>query len=174
MCKSPHLLYLLRSVAGPLSLKKAVSLESRHGSATPAQIDIWFSSETADYPITMCCNFESALSEWHLFVHGEKSVAIVDIFRDIYIRLPNDKAHATGDVLKTSLLTTLQHWGQHVTSGVPHLMGRLLYGNTEVFQRFADAVRGGPSTLQPIAAQTAFETLALQHQIIDEREIIAA
>jgi scyllo-inositol 2-dehydrogenase (NADP+) len=170
--ESPHLLYLLRRVAGPLSLKKSVVVNSRHGNATPAQIDVWFGSASADFPITMSCNFESGLSEWHLMVHGEHRVGIVDVFRDIYLRLPNDRAHATGDVLRTSIYATAQHWAQHVTSGVPHLMGRLLYGNREVFGRFAATAIGIEDRSEPIAGPAALETLTLQHQIIAERESI--
>lgn len=172
--ESPHLLYLLSSVAGELSLVKAVSAESRRGNATPAQIDAWFDAPGVDYPITLSCNFESALSEWHLLVHGSKSVAIVDIFRDIYLRLPNDGGHGTAEVLKTSLAATAQHWWQHVASGLPHLTGKLRYGNDEVFRRFAAAVQGDRSALHPIDAAVAQRILSLQHAIIDQRERVYA
>lgn len=168
--ESPHLLYLLSTVAGPLSLVKAVSAESRQGQATPAQIDAWFTAEHAEYPITLSCNFESGLSEWFLAVHGSKSVGIVDIFRDIYLRLPNDGAHGTFDVIRTSALATVQHWWQHVASGVPHLAGKLRYGNDEVFGRFARAVAGDQDALKPIQASMAQRILTLQHAIISERE----
>lgn len=172
--ESPHLLYLLSSVAGRLSLVKAVSAESRRGNATPAQIDAWFTAEDADYPITLSCNFESGLSEWHLAVHGEKAVAIVDIFRDIYLRLPNDGGHGTAEVIRTSLSATAQHWWQHLTSGVPHLAGKLRYGNDEVFARFGRAIRGDRAALNPIDAAMAQQILALQHAIISERERVYA
>jgi scyllo-inositol 2-dehydrogenase (NADP+) len=172
--ESPHLLYLLSSVAGPLKLEKAVSAESRRGKATPAQIDAWFSAEGADFPITLSCNFESSLSEWHLAVHGEKAVAIVDIFRDIYLRLPNDRGHGTADVVRTSVSATAQHWWQHLTSGVPHLAGKLRYGNDEVFGRFARAIQGDHGALRPIDASMAQQILSLQHAIISERERIYA
>ena len=172
--ESPHLLYLLRSVAGPLSLVKAVSAESRSGKSTPDQIDAWFAAEGADYPITLSCNFESSLSEWYLLVHGEKAVGVVDIFRDIYLRLPNDRSHATGDVIRTSVMATAQHWWQHVASGVPHLRGKLRYGNDQVFGRFADAIRGEKEGLEPIDSEAALRTLSLQHDIIDHRERLYA
>lgn len=168
--ESPHLLYLLSSVTGPLSLVKAVSAESRQGNATPAQIDAWFSATGAEYPITLSCNFESSLSEWHLMVHGEKAVGIVDIFRDIYLRLPNDGSHGTTDVIRTSLAATAQHWWQHVASGLPHLAGKLRYGNDEVFGRFGRAIAGDPDALRPIEAAMAQQILALQHAIISQRE----
>jgi predicted dehydrogenase len=172
--ESPHLLYLLSSVTGALSLEKAVSAESRRGSATPAQIDAWFSAKGADYPITLSCNFESSLSEWYLTVHGEKAVGIVDIFRDIYVRLPNDGRHGTTDVIRTSLTATAQHWWQHVTSGVPHLAGKLRYGNDEVFSRFGRAITGDRDALLPIDGGIAQRILELQHAIISERERVYA
>lgn len=172
--ESPHLLYLLSSVAGPLSVVKAVSAESRRGSATPAQLDAWFEADGAAYPITMSCNFESSLSEWYLAVHCERGVAIVDVFRDIYLRLPNDGAHGTTDVIRTSVAATVQHWWQHLASGVPHLTGKLRYGNDEVFARFARAIGGEQSALQPIEAAMAQRILALQHAIITERERVYA
>lgn len=172
--ESPHLLYLLSSVAGELRLLKAVSAESRRGNATPAQVDAWFDASGSDYPITLSCNFESALSEWHLLVHGAKALAIVDIFRDIYLRLPNDGSHGTAEVIQTSLVATVQHWWQHLSSGVPHVMGKLRYGNDEVFRRFAAAATGDQAALQPISANMAQRILTLQHAIIDQRERIYA
>lgn len=168
--ESPHLLYLLSSVAGDLNLLKAVSAESRRGNATPSQIDAWFDAPGTDYPITLSCNFESALSEWHLLVHGSKGVGIVDIFRDIYLRLPNDGGHGTTEVLKTSIAATAQHWWQHIASGVPHVTGKLRYGNDEVFRRFAAAAAGDAGALEPISAVMAQRILTLQHSIIDHRE----
>ncbi len=168
--ESPHLLYLLASIAGPLRLAKAVSADSRAGKSTPDQIDAWFTTGGADFPITLSCNFQSSLSEWHLFVHGEKAVGAVDIFRDIYLRLPNDRSHATRDVIRTSITATSQHWWQHLASGVPHLRGRLRYGNDEVFRRFASAIDGDAAALEPIGAESALRTLKLQHDIISGRE----
>jgi len=172
--ESPHLLYLLGSVAGPLELAKSVVAKSRHGSTTPAQVDAWFTAKGADYPITMSCNFESSLSEWYFTVHGEKAVAIVDVFRDIYLRLPNDGAHGTREVITSSLATTAQHWWQHLASGVPHLTGKLRYGNDHVFNRFAAGIRGEREIAAPVSAAAALRTLSLQHMIINRREEIYA
>jgi predicted dehydrogenase len=168
--ESPHLLYLLRSLVGPLQLRKAVSVEDRAGRATPHQIDAWFTAEGSDFPITLSCNFVSGVSEWYLLVHGDRAVGIVDIFRDIYLRIPNDRTHATLEVVRTSATATLQHWWQHVLSGLPHLLGTLRYGNDEVFSRFANALAGDVKQLEPISALAALETLSLQHNIIDCRE----
>jgi predicted dehydrogenase len=168
--ESPHLLYLMRCIAGELKLARAFTVPSRTGLATPARIDAWFTTTPHHYPIKLSCNFESPVSEWYLVVFGEQAVGIVDVFRDIYVRLPNDGTHDTVHVLRTSLLGTAQHWLQHVVSGIPHLTGRLFYGNDQVFERFADAIGGDTAALAPVDAESALAVLKLQHAIIDRRE----
>lgn len=164
--ESPHLLYLMRAVAGPLRLSRAMSVKSLCGLTTPSRVDAWFES-AQNYPIHLSCNFESPVSEWHLLVFGEKRLGIVDVFRDIYISLPNDGAHATKQVITTSLVATCQHWLQHVTSGLPHLQGKLFYGNDEIFARFAAAIGGDVAALEPIGPASALDGLKLQHAIIE-------
>jgi scyllo-inositol 2-dehydrogenase (NADP+) len=163
--ESPHLLYLMRAVAGELTLKQAMALPGSDGARTPARIEAWFEAPLG-CPIRLGCNFESPVSEWYLMVCGRKALGIVDVFRDIYIRLPNDGAHDTRSVMRTSIAATFQHWIQHVTSGIPHLTGRLFYGNDEVFGRFADAIDGKPRALEPISGLRALEILKLQHAIV--------
>ncbi len=165
--ESPHLLYLMRAVAGPLKLEQATVVPSLDELKTPARVDAWFSA-AGDYPIHLSCNFESPVSEWHLLVFGEKRLGVVDVFRDIYLSFPNDGAHDTRRVLTTSLSATLQHWTQHVTSGVPHLLGQLFYGNEDVMRRFAGAIlEGDTKGLEPLDGRAALAGLKVQHDIID-------
>jgi scyllo-inositol 2-dehydrogenase (NADP+) len=167
--ESPHLIYLARAVAGPLHLERAMSINSQSGLQTPARVEAWFAC-AGGYPVRLGCNFESPVSEWHLMVFGEKRLGIVDVFRDIYLSLPNDGAHDTRRVVTTSLTATYQHWLQHLTSGVRHLTGRLFYGNQEVFARFGEAIAGDHAALAPISAECALDALKLQHAIIDSCE----
>jgi predicted dehydrogenase len=168
--ESPHLLYLLRRLAGPLELQRCLVAPSTRGLKTPARIDAWFRSAERPVPITLNCNFESPVSEWHLMVFGSERLGIVDVFRDIYVSLPNDEAHDTPRVLRTSLVATAQHWWQHVVSGVPHLRGRLFYGNEQVFDRFVRAAHGEHAALEPISGVRALEVLRLQHAIVERQE----
>ena len=168
--ESPHLLYLLRAVAGQTTLSRSLVIPSRSGLRTPSRIEAWFRSESSAYPIRLSCNFESSVSEWYLTVSGTKAMGIVDVFRDIYIALPQDGRHDTMSVLRTSAVATFQHWMQHVTSGIPHLTGRLTYGNDELFDRFARAVGGEVSALDPIGPNAAQAILALQHDIVQHAE----
>jgi len=170
--ESPHLLYLLRRFAGDIRLARCLVTPGTRGTQTPARIDAHFLSDVFEGPITLSCQFESPVSEWYLMVSGEAAMGVVDVFRDIYVRLPNDEGHDTGHVLRTSLAATGQHWLQHVTSGVPHLTGRLFYGNEEVFDRFARAVRGEAEALTPVSGEAALAVLKLQHAIIDGQELV--
>ena len=169
--ESPHLLYLLRAVAGPLSLARSLVVPAKD-EATPARVEAWFRAAEIDCPVRLACNFESSVSEWYLMVSGTKRLGIVDIFRDIYIALPNDGRHDTAKVLRTSLTATWQHWLQHATSGLPHLTGRLVYGNDELFDRFARAVDGEAGVLDPIGPEAAQAVLALQHDIVSRAEAV--
>jgi predicted dehydrogenase len=171
--ESPHLLYLLKCVAGPIELDRCFTFPSSKGLRTPSRIDIFFQSQTFSGPITMSCNFESPVSEWYVQVFGERRLGIVDVFRDIYISLPNDGAHETAGVLRTSLSATGQHFWQHIVSGVPHLAGTLFYGTDEVFSRFVSAVRGSTDSLAPIGPESALAVLRLQHAIVEKQQLLA-
>jgi hypothetical protein len=96
-------------------------------------------------------------------------MGVVDIFRDIAVYMPNDGGHKSGEVLRTSLSATLGHWAGYATSGLPHLRGRLLYGNDEVFRRFHDAARSGGKP-EGISVDDALAILKLQHWIVGQAE----
>ncbi len=166
--ESPHLLYLLDRLSdGKLSVASLDIVPSTCGKRTPAQIHATLFSEGSAIPFGLHCNFESPISEWYLMVLGDECAGIVDIFRDIYSRLPNDATHTTWPVLRTSLSATMQHWAQHFRSGIGHVTKRLTYGNPEVFDRFAAGVGGERDRLAPISGTKGLEILSLQHEIID-------
>lgn len=168
--ESPHLLYLLRAVAGEIELARAFKIASTTGLRTPARVEAWFHGGPNGCPVRLACNFESPISEWYLMVAGSDGYGIVDIFRDVYIRLPNDGRHDTARVLRTSFAATTRHWLQHITSGIPHLTGRLNYGNAELFDRFASGIAGDAAAMSPISAASAHAVLKLQHAILDRAE----
>jgi hypothetical protein len=142
---------------------------STTGKRTPAWISAHYAAGPARIPVKLDMAFEAPLSEWHVAVGGEEQFGDVDVFRDIYVRLPNDGAHTTWPVLRTSLAATWAHWTQHLVSGPRHLAGSLRYGNDEVFRRFSAAVR---SNTQPegIGAADALAVLRMQHEILERAE----
>jgi scyllo-inositol 2-dehydrogenase (NADP+) len=168
--ESPHLLYLLRALApAPLAFQRAEAHPSTLGKQTPAWISAHYAAGPRGIPVKLDLAFESPLSEWHVLVAGERCIADVDLFRDIYVRLPNDGEHTAWPVLRTSLKATWSHWLQHLLSGPRHLAGRLLYGNDEVFRRFAAAALAAAEPLQ-IGPEDALGVLRMQHDILRHAE----
>lgn len=168
--ESPHLLYLLRALSpAPLAFLRAEVHPSRLGKVTPAWISAHYAAGAEAVPVKLNMAFEAPLSEWHISVAGERCFGDVDLFRDIYVRLPNDGAHTAWPVLRTSLAATWSHWRQHLQSGPRHLAGRLLYGNADVFRRFAAAAC---DSVEPalIGPQDALAVLRMQHDIIERAE----
>lgn len=173
--ESPHFFYLVSRLSpGPLDFLRCDVHPSTMGLKTPASLAINYKCDSPEHgtvPVTINMNFEATVSEWHLTVYGEEYLGDIDIFRDIYIRLPNDGLHETKTVLRTSLLTTWQHWGQHFTSGIKHLRGKLRYGNDTIFERFANAILDGKHPLD-ISPSDALQVLKMQHQVIEKQNIL--
>lgn len=162
--ESPHFFYLLHGLAqGALKLEKAEAL-GQQGHETPRLVHLLYRDE-GGMPVSIDCQFDSAVSEWFIRVTGEKAVAFIDIFRDIYIRLPNDGAHGAFDILKTTLYTIGQHIWQHIPNGFSLVRGTLDYGNDEIIGRFARAIQTGLAPEQ-IGFAEAFAVLKLQHEAI--------
>ena len=167
--ESPHLLYLVKRLApASLELESVDACASTLGHRTPASIDAHFRARAphGTIPITVNCRFESPLSEWHVAVLGARAAGIVDVFRNIYVHLPNDGPHETRQVLRTSLRATYAHWWQHVTNGPRHLRGKLLYGNPTVFGHFADAIISGAPP-SDISSRDALSVLEMQWAILE-------
>lgn len=164
--ESPHFFYLLRRLAGPLTLRRAWAVGDPDGKATPALASLLYRSE-AGIPVTIACAFRSAVSEWHVSVTGDRAVGILDIFRDVYLRLPNDGAHTLPDILRTSATAMVQHLAQHVPNGLAWLRGRLDYGNDEVVARFANAaLKNTGEDPEGIGGADALDVLRMQTEAV--------
>lgn len=171
--ESPHLLYLMRGfTSGELTLEHASILDSTEGHQTPDLVQARYSGISAQgdtFPVTLDMHFSAPLSEWHFAVMGDEAMGIIDVFRDIYIRLPNDDLHTAKTVIRSSLTATAQHWLQHFSSGLKHLSGTLDYGNNEVYRRFAKAIRTREAP-PGISSTAAVEVLRMQHQLLNCRK----
>jgi predicted dehydrogenase len=168
--ESPHMFYLLRALAPPpLEFLRAEVHPSTLGKRTPAWISAHYAAGHERIPVKLDMAFEAPLSEWHVSVAGEHFLGDVDVFRDIYVRVPNDGQHTAWPVLRTSLAATWSHWRQHLLSGPRHVTGTLLYGNDEVFRRFAGAARTGIEP-EDIGPDDALTVLRMQHDVIERAE----
>jgi predicted dehydrogenase len=164
--ESPHLLYLLRALAGgDLRLSAAHAVPSRNGGRTPDLLTAFFESASS-VPLRMTLDFVAPVSEWYVAALGSRAVGVADVFRNVYLRLPSDGLHRLGGVLRTSLLATTRHWMGQVRPGLEFVLGRAMYGNVEVMRRFTAACRSG-SAPEGISKEDGLDVLRLQHSILD-------
>jgi predicted dehydrogenase len=145
--EAPHLLYLLRRILGGRLELRALDArldgtEIRDLLATFEHDSIW---------ATLAMSFTASVSEWQFVVVGDRSVAALDVFRDILIVVPNDGSHRAREILRSSGRVTVGHLAGVVSSGVRMVGRRLDYGNQEVVGRFVDAATGVPRRLEWIS-----------------------
>ncbi|MCL2469579.1 MAG: Gfo/Idh/MocA family oxidoreductase [Alphaproteobacteria bacterium] len=138
--ESPHFFYMLNALAkGGLSLCRAHGFKAQHA-RTPRLVHVLYKDQN-DTPFTIDCQFDSTLSEWHVRITGTKATAIIDIFRDIYMVLPNDRQHKAYHILRSSACAITQHLMAHIPNGFLFLKGSLDYGQDQVVNRFAQSIR---------------------------------
>ena len=137
--ESPHFFYLMRRFLGGGIAVGDTTVVHRHGRHTPVSVGAQLTGGAVPGRIDM--HFEAPVSEWHLMVVGSRRLAIIDIFRDILVTLPNDGEHSAREILRTSAEAGVRHVVGAVTSGVLHASGRLAYGNDEVMRRFVTSCR---------------------------------
>jgi predicted dehydrogenase len=146
--ETAHLLYLTRRVLGALEPRvvdaRLRDREIRDLTATFEHATVW---------ATLSLNFNASISEWQFVVAGSKAVAAFDLFRDILVVVPNDKAHGARDVLRSSGALLGGHAAGFVSSGLRMARGRLSYGNDDVVTRFVDAISGDRSRIAGMSAE---------------------
>jgi predicted dehydrogenase len=147
--EAPHLLYLLRRVLGGRLELRAVDArldgtQIRDLAATFEHESIW---------ATLAMSFTASVSEWQFVVVGNRSVAALDVFRDILVVVPNDGPHRAREILRSSARAAGGHLAGVVSSGVRLAGRRLDYGNEEVVRRFVDAASGVPGRLPWISGE---------------------
>jgi len=140
--EAPHLLYLLREFAGAAAPESIfVGPPLAGDDPTPLAVGAHFAAAGRAGALTM--TFASAVSEWYVVLFGTRRTAIIDLFRDILIVLPDDGGHGSLEVLRTSGSALAGHLRGVLTSGIRHVASQLDYGNREVMRRFVDAALTG-------------------------------
>jgi len=165
--ESPHFYYLLNELTNnSLTFNNGYYIKSRNNKNTPDIIHLVYKNNK-NIPVTINCNFNSSISEWHIIVSGNKGIGIIDIFRDIYIYLPNDKSHNAFNIIRTSTMAFFQHFMQHIPNGFKLITGKLDYGNDEIIKRFASSIKTGKED-DKIGFTKAMSILKLQHEAISK------
>jgi scyllo-inositol 2-dehydrogenase (NADP+) len=161
--ESPHFFYLFRAFGGEVKVTDAVIKGSTRKPATPHLLTAHMDTDLA--PAFLYCSFESSVSEWYFMLICEKAVAVIDIFRDTLVVIPEDGTHLGRDMMRTSWTVTAQHWMGVLRSGSRYVAGRLSYGMDEVVKRFFDATETG-SEPASMGLTEALEVLRLQQEIV--------
>lgn len=141
--EAPHLFYLMRAFLGDVVVRDATWIPSADpADKTPRSAHIAFAGTVGTFG-TLDMTFAAALSEWQLLILCDRATLACDIFRDILVVLPDDGLHRPGQIMRSSLRATADHWTGVLASGLRFATGRLDYGNGEVFRRFAAALDTG-------------------------------
>jgi len=116
--------------------------------------------------VQIAMNFQAPVSEWHIALIGSKKMAVLDIFRDALVVIPNDHQHLGRNILATTAHAITTHLSGVAGSGARNVTGRLAFGNDVVIARFADACR---TRVQPkdISAADGVDVVRLQHAVLD-------
>jgi predicted dehydrogenase len=169
--ESPHFFYLVRTLVGAEpELELAHLVSSRKGRQTPASITLVM--RAGEVPVQISMNFEAPVSEWHLTVLGSRSLAVVDVFRDVLVLVPNDREHLARHIVTTSASAVGSHLIGVAGSGIKLALGHLAYGNDVVMARFADACR---TRIAPdgISARDGLEVVRLQRAVLNRVNAVA-
>lgn len=163
--EAPHFYYLFRSIAGgEIQFLNSSVWKSPKKQNTPRVVSAEYLAGEG-FPVFLHINFESSLTEWHVTVVGENGTADIDVWRDIYVRLPNDGVHTAKDILWTSLAGAGQHFAGVLTGGLRYVAKNHLYGNDEVVRRFHAAIHGTDS-LQGMSPAEGLRVIEHMHELI--------
>lgn len=160
--EAPHLLYLMLRILGRLDSgtvdARLAGSEIRDLTATFRHESIW---------ATLSMGFNASVSEWQFVVVGERGVAVLDVFRDILVVLPNDGGHRAREILRSSAAMVGGHIRGVFSSGMRLVGGRLRYGNDEVVRRFVDAVEGQRDRLHWISGADGAAVVACIEDLLE-------
>ena len=163
--ESPHFFYLVRSLLGAQpELDFAHQVPDSSGRRTPAAITILMRAGAV--PVQIAMNFQSPVSEWHFALIGSEKMAVLDIFRDALVVIPNDHQHLGRHVLATTAHAIKTHLAGVAGSGALNVRGRLAYGNDVVIARFVEACRTRIPPMD-ISAADGVDVVRLQHAVLD-------
>jgi predicted dehydrogenase len=159
----PHLVYLMHDFLGALEVDH---VRARWGtsSSEPLSAEVLLRGERGPGQITMV--FDAPVSEWQMMITTSRGVVLLDLFRDICVRIRPDGVHGPLDILRTSAKGLSDHGAGFVGSGVRYVAGRQRWGHDVLIGRFVDAVLGrGPL---PVSAEEALGVVRVVDRVVAE------
>lgn len=159
----PHMIYSINEFIPNLDIKDIlkVSLAKNYPSDN---IYVDFSSENIIGSLKMIFNAPS--SEWKILITGTKKIVLLDLFRDSYLMLSEEKSHLPFAVLSSSLDLVRQTISNDFSSGMRLLSGNLLFGHDLLIKKFIDSIQNHTPT--PVDPKDGLKVLTLTEHIIHQ------
>lgn len=163
--EGPHLLYLLSQYGNACTLDSSFITNSSSERKTPITVSAHFTCGSG-IPADLYMNFAAPVSEWFFVVLGEKKLGVCDLFRDMYISVPNDGRHNPAAILRTVAVCGAKGIREIVRSGIEVIRGRHDVGADRVVERFGEHIRSGAS-LGMIDGKHGARIVRLLHEIMN-------
>jgi len=161
--EAPHFLYLMKYFLGELNVDQAWFHSGMIDSRPDERLEARLTGSRGNGQLTMWTG--SPFSEWQFILFCSKAVLVLDLFRDILILLPPEKAHNAKDVLKLSANGTLQLWKEIGITGLRLFKKRLFFGHDHLVNMFLEAIIRGEES--PVATDDGYEIVALFEKILN-------
>jgi scyllo-inositol 2-dehydrogenase (NADP+) len=159
--EAPHFLYLMEHFIGqpqPKHVETQFRDDQLHSLTTTLAGD-----EDRIGQLTM--HFNAPLSEWYLFIIGDRKIIVVDIFRDILYEFGRETSHSATEVLMVSMSAVRQILSGVAKSGIRLLRDDLYFGFNELLDRYIHALQYG--TDLPVSAADGYRVFESAYDIID-------
>lgn len=124
--ESPHMVYLLESFLGEMSLTKAVSQLNQNEDGYK-RISATFSSADSGEG-TMSFYWDSPITEWWIVVTGSQGVMFIDIYRNILVKFDREENHGPLRVIKVLMSANIQLITGGLASGAKYIYNLLFRG----------------------------------------------
>jgi predicted dehydrogenase len=161
--EAPHLLYLMQRFLGHLEVEHAWQTTPKDQSQSLSErVEARLAGAYGAGYLTMWSG--APLSEWLFVLCCSRAVLVIDLFRDILVHLPPEKAHNASDVLGVTINGTSQAWRGVWSSGVRLIRRRQFYGHDRLVQAFLDSVVDG--TPSPTTAQDGWQVVGIMESIL--------
>lgn len=166
--EAPHLVYTLNDLlGGNLRLDHARGDIDEDGQ--PRSVELLVAGETGRGQITMV--FTAPVSEWHVTASSATGIVVMDLFRDISVRIAPDGAHGAKDIARSSAMALGGHALGFAKAGGRLVAKRQFWGHEVLIGRFVDAVvSGGPA---PVTSAEALAVVDFTDSVLSSLNLSA-
>jgi predicted dehydrogenase len=158
--ESPHLMYIASHFMGGASIDTVRVAPVRRGTE-PSSVEVLLVGEKCWGEVSMV--LDAPVSEWQVMLSSAAGAVVMDLFRDIAIRIRPDGKHKPRDILRTSARAITEHLRGVALSGSRFALGRQKWGHDRLIREFVEAVRSGGKS--PVPVSESLSVMALVEQV---------